>query len=115
MDETYVLSFSNCSPAEANRCAEELRNVLLDASDEIIVQRQRESAATQDLGGTLVLILGAPAIVALATALGNWLQLRNKVSLTIETADKKLIASNLTSKDASRLAELLLTQQNESH
>ncbi len=108
--QTYIIRFEGVSYAEANRYAEELRFNLLDASADISVQRQRSDPQTQDFGSTLVLVLGTPAIVAAATAVGNWLLLRSKASLTIETADKKLIAKNLSSKDAARLSELWLNQ-----
>jgi len=108
---TYLLHFNELSQAEANRYAEELRNVLLNASPEIAVQRERDDPGTQDFGATLVLVLGTPAVVAAATAIGNWLQLRTKASLTIETPDKKIVAQNVTRKDAARLAELFLTQR----
>jgi hypothetical protein len=72
---------------------------------------KRDDPSTQDFGSTLVLVLGTPAVVAAATAIGNWLQLRAKASLTIETPDKKIVAQNVTRKDAARLAELFLTQQ----
>ena len=108
---TYLLHFNELSQAEAHRYAEELRNVLLNASPEIAVQRKHDDPGTQDFGATLVLVLGTPAVVAAATAIGNWLQLRTKASLTIETPDKKIVAQNVTRKDASRLAELFLTQR----
>lgn len=82
-EQTYLLSFEGVSEAEANRHAEELREALLDASAEIAVQRQRANPLAQDLGATLVLIMGAPAMVAAVNAIGNWLQKRHSASLTI--------------------------------
>lgn len=109
-EQTYLLFFPGVSEAEANRYAEELREVLLDASAEIAVQRRRENPLGQDLGATLVLIMGAPAVVAAVNVIGNWLQKRRSASLTITTAEKKAVAENLTNKDAARLLELFLTQ-----
>ena len=112
-EQTYLLSFTGVSEAEANQYAEELREVLLDASAEIAVQRQRENPLAQDLGATLVLIMGAPAVVAAVNAIGNWLQKRHSASLTIVTAEKKIVAENLTNKDAAQLLQLFLTQNTE--
>lgn len=112
-EQTYLLSFTGVSEAEANRYAEELREVLLDASTEIAVQRQRENPLAQDFGASLVLILGAPAVVAAVKAIGNWLQKRHSASLTIVTAEKKIVAENLTNKDAAQLLHLFLTQNAE--
>jgi hypothetical protein len=47
--------------------------------------------------------MGTPALVAAVNAIGNWLQKRRSVSLTIVTAEKKIVAENLTNKDAARL------------
>ncbi|MBV9615745.1 MAG: hypothetical protein JO031_09835 [Ktedonobacteraceae bacterium] len=109
-EQTYLLSFEGVSKAEANQYVEELREALLDATTEIAVQRQRENPLTQDLGATLVLIMGTPSLVAAVHAIGNWLQKRSSASLTIVTAEKKIVAENLTSKDAAQLLHLFLTQ-----
>lgn len=82
-EQTYFLSFTGVSEAEANQYAEELREALLDATTEIAVQRKRENPLAQDLGATLVLIMGTPALVAAVNAIGNWLQKRH--SATPET------------------------------
>lgn len=112
-EQTYLLSFEGISEAEANRYAEELREILLDATAEVAVQRQRENPLAQDLGASLALIMGAPAVVAAVQAIGNWLQKRRSASLTIVTAEKKIVAENLTNKDAARLLQLFLTQSAE--
>jgi hypothetical protein len=109
-EQTYLLSFTGVSEAEANQYAEELRGELLDASAEIAVQRQRENPLAQDLGATLVLVMGTPALVAAVKAIGNWLQKRHSASLTIVTAEQKIVAENLTNKDAAYLLQLFLTQ-----
>ncbi|SRR6266487_2059076 len=109
-EQTYLLSFGGVSSAEANRYAEELREALLDATAEIAVQRQRENLLAQDLGATLVLIMGTPALVAAVKAIGNWLQKRHSATLTIVTAEKKIVAENLTNKDAANLLQLFLAQ-----
>lgn len=109
-EQTYLLSFEGVSEAEANRYAEELREVLLDATNELDVQRQRENPLAQDLGASLALILGTPAVVAAVQAIGNWLQKRRSASLTIVTAEKKIVAENLTNQDAAQLLQLFLTQ-----
>jgi len=112
-EQTYLLSFEGVSEAEANRYAEELREALIDATPEIAVQRQRENPLAQDLGATLVLIMGTPAVVAAVNAISNWLQKRRSASLTIVTEGKKIVAENLTNKDAAHLLELFLTQNAE--
>ena len=108
MDEqTYIITFESVSAAEANRYAEELRQAMLDASPEVQVHRRRDDPRTQDFGSTLVLLLGTPAAGAIVTAIGNWLALRNRASLTIKRADEQIVVQNITSKQAGELAQLL--------
>src|SRR2546427_521620 len=109
--QTYIVTVEGVSPADTHRYAEELRNALLDATPDLTVQRRRENPLTQDFGATLVLILGTPAVVAVVTAVGNWLKLRNSASLTWKTADGHMIVQNITSKNATELAQLLLSKQ----
>ncbi|GHO82305.1 hypothetical protein [Dictyobacter formicarum] len=109
--QTYIINFDNISGAEANIYASELRDVLLDTSSDIEVESRRDNPHTQDFGATLVLILGTPAILATAKAVGDWLTLRRKTGIIIKTADGEIVATNLTSKDALKLAELLVAKK----
>jgi hypothetical protein len=106
---SYIIRFDDVSGAEANLYASELRNLILDTGSNIEVHQRRDDPRTMDFGATLVLILGTPAVITAAKAVGDWLKLRNTASLTIEK-DGHVIAQNLTSKDAAKLAELFLTQ-----
>ncbi len=111
MDEqTYIITFDNTSAADANRYAEELRHALLDASPDVEVHRRRDDSHTQDFGSTLVLLLGTPAAGAIVTAIGNWLALRNRASITVKRADEQIVVQNITSKKAGELAQLLLSK-----
>ncbi|HZR44139.1 MAG TPA: hypothetical protein VFB12_28760 [Ktedonobacteraceae bacterium] len=113
-EQTYLITFDDVSPVEANQYANELSNALLDATADIIVQRRRDDPRAQDFGATLVLILGTPAAVALTktitTVIGNWLKMRTGASLTVKTADGEMILRNVTSKQAAQLAQVFLTK-----
>jgi len=109
-EQIYIITFDDISAAEANRYAEELRQALLDASPDVEVHRRRDDPRTQDFGATLVLLLGTPAAGAIVTAIGNWLALRNRVSITVKRADEQIIVQNITSKKAGELAQLLLNK-----
>ena len=112
--QTYILSFDDVSPSDANRYADELSNALLDATADVVIQRRREDPDAQDFGALLELILGTPAAVELTktiiTVIGNWLKLRTSASLTVKTADGQMILSNITSKQAAELAQIFLTK-----
>lgn len=109
--QTYIITFDNISAADANRYAEELRRALLEASPDVEVHRRRDDPHTQDFGATLVLLLGTPATAAIVTAIGNWLALRNRASLTIKRADEQIVVQNITSTKAAELAQYLFSKQ----
>src|SRR5579864_3843089 len=112
---TYHVTFEEVSPSDANRYAEELRNALLDAAPDIIVQRKRESPQAQDFGTSLVLILGTPvattAVSAVVTAVDNWLRLRRNASLNWKSADGEITIRNISSKNVVELAQVLLNKK----
>lgn len=101
---TYLITFEEIAPAEASRYADELRDDLLNAGAKK-VERRRSDPRAQDFGTTLVLVLGTPAAVAVATALGNWLGRRHGSKLTIRMPDGEIILENVSSKDAMKVVE----------
>jgi|SRR5579859_6716425 len=107
----YTVTFENGSVADANRWASELKESILDIASDIEVEQKRDNPYSQDLGATLSLVLGTPAVIAVAKALGNWLTLHRQAGITIKTSHGEVIGTNLTSKDVMKLAELLLSQK----
>lgn len=106
--QTYIIKFDGVSPSDANRYADELRNALLNATPDVQVQRRRDDPRAQDFGATLVLILGAPATIAIAKEIVNWLALR-RGTITIETEKgeiTKITGTNLTSEAQLKILEM---------
>jgi hypothetical protein len=108
--QIYTITFDNGSVADANRWASELKEYIETVSD-VEVKQQQDNPYSQDLGTTVVLIFGTPAVLAVAKALGNWLMRHREVSITIKTPEGEVVGTNLTSPDAMKLAELLLPQK----
>ncbi|MBO0789549.1 MAG: hypothetical protein J2P36_01175 [Ktedonobacteraceae bacterium] len=107
--ETYIITFDTADAADANRHAEELRQALLDASPDVEVYRRRDDPDTQDFGSTLVLLLGTPAAVAVAKAVGDFLALR-RGTIIIETKDgeiTKITATNLSNEAELKVLEIM--------
>jgi hypothetical protein len=111
--QTYIVTFEGVSPSDAQRYAEELQDALLEATPDITVQRRRENPLTQDFGATLILILGAPAVVAAVKAVGDWLMRHtgDGASLTLKTVDGELVVQGISSKNAAELAQFLVGKQ----
>jgi Effector Associated Constant Component 1 len=106
--QTYIIKFEDTSDADANRYASELRDILLDAVPNIEVRRRRDNPYTQDLGATLILVLGTPAAVTIVKAVGNWLALR-RGTITIERDGgeiTKVTGTNLTSEAQLKMLEI---------
>ncbi|KKG00841.1 hypothetical protein DU40_15250 [Methanosarcina mazei] len=109
--QTYIVTFEGVSPFDAQHYAEELQDVLLDATPDITVKRRRADPLTQDFGTTLILILGAPAVVAVVNAVRDWLIRRNSASLIWKTADGELMIQGISSKNVAELAQFLVGKQ----
>jgi hypothetical protein len=90
MDEQeYVIRFDDVAAADANRYASELREAILDASQDVKVERRRDDPYALDFGATIVLVLGTPAVVAVARAIGNWIE-RSRGTITITRGDTRV-------------------------
>jgi hypothetical protein len=104
-----AIRFENLSLAEAGSKVARLRNDLLDASSEIEVDVEKEDPTTQDPGTILVLVLGTPAILAIAKGIADFLR-RERASIVIES-DGKVVAKGIRGEDASRIAEVILQRK----
>lgn len=71
---TYTIEFVDVTDAEANRYAAELKDMLTNASPDLNAEVHRKSTNTMDFGGTVVLILGTPAVIVAANAIRDWLK-----------------------------------------
>lgn len=97
--QAFMLKFDDVDLSEANRYAEDLRRALIEAEPALSVERVRTDMTTQDFGATLVLVLGAPAVVAAVKAIKDWLVRNNQASVSVWTPEGTVIASGLESKD----------------
>jgi Effector Associated Constant Component 1 len=104
-EHRLTLSFEGADVAEANRFAAELAERLRDADTLIDVRETRADPNAQDFGATLVLLLAAPAVVALAKGVSAWLAMRPNAKVTLKRKDGTVIASGLTSADARAVIE----------
>ena len=106
---TFKIRFENSSVSEAGRKAAELRDSLLDINSDISAEIVKDDPTTQDFGSTLVLVLGAPAVVIIARGIANYLK-RAHGSIVIETDDGTVVATGITGQDAARIAEAFAPQ-----
>lgn len=100
----FVIKFPGASTADANRFAADLARTIRDSDRQVAVEQHREKDDTLDFGATLVIVLGTASVTALAKGISAWLQRHSGARIEIN-ADGSVIASNLESGDAARIAE----------
>ncbi len=101
--QQYVISFDNLSPAEAAQYAGELRDRLLDTSPNVSVEFERDAQNTMDFGATLILMLGTPAVIAVADGIRRWLSSRPTAQISVKTRHGEVLITGLTSADAAKV------------
>lgn len=71
---TYEIRFDHLSVADASIKAQGLRQAVLEASGEAQAKIVKDDPSTMDFGATLILVLGAPAAVAVAKGISDYLR-----------------------------------------
>jgi Lhr-like helicase len=105
---TFIFEFESELPEQAAAYLDELRETILDQSENIKVEKYRDKSSKQDFFTGLAVVLGTPAVIALAKAIGDWLKLRQSAAITIKTTDGQIMVKNLTSDQAAGLADKFL-------
>jgi hypothetical protein len=95
MEQRLEISFEDCPAADANRLVQALEDQIRETDSSIQLSLRKDRPDSQDFGSTLVLLFGTPVAVALARAVSTFLQRHSG----------EVIASNLDSRDAARIAE----------
>lgn len=75
-DETNEaqIRFENCSPDETSERAEILRQYIKESSRGVTADIVKDDQTTMDMGATLVLVLGTPAVLAVAKGISDYLK-----------------------------------------
>jgi hypothetical protein len=102
--QKIVIGFVDCSSADANRYAQDLEGALIRLDPSIDVKRGTKEGS-QDIVSSLVLLFGTPVTGALAHAVYKFVARNTGAKIRISTPDGWVIAENLDSKDAARIAE----------
>jgi len=97
--------FEDATLAERGIKASNLRDHILENFSDVKIDIKKEDPTTQDLGTILVLILGAPAVVAIARGIADYLR-RDRGKITI-TKDGTVVAEGLSGDDAARITEAM--------
>lgn len=106
---SVALRIPDVDPATANRLIEELESDLLRlAAPDLQLARERETAEAMDFGATLVLVLGAPAVVTAAKALIRWAARTNTARLELTHPNgSRVVLEHVESKNLAEVAAAL--------
>jgi hypothetical protein len=113
MDQTNEMTpvrirLEEVSVAEASSGIKALRNDVLDADRSVKADIVQDDPTHQDFGATLVLVLGAPAAIAVAKGIANWLAREGgKATLSMEVGGGKRVTFKGKSADAASIARAL--------
>ncbi len=109
MQERLHLSLDTESLVEGQKLIPDLIDKIVETSEDARPIRVKENPDTMDLGATLSLIVTSAAATALAHGIALWLARHKTATLKISTnAGDEIVATGLTSKDATKLAGLFL-------
>ena len=102
--QNIVISFVDCSSADANKYAQGLEGALIRVDPSIAVRRGTKEGS-QEIVSSLVLLFGTPVAGILAHAVYKFVARNSGAKIRISTPDGRVIAENLDSRDAARIAE----------
>jgi hypothetical protein len=94
---SVVIAFPDTSPDLANGYAEslakEIRETVRDHGRAVDPQVTRTDGTAQDFGTTIVLVLGAPAVIVLANAVRDWARRTDRGDITMNGVTIRNVAS----------------------
>ncbi len=88
MATELMLTFETETAAQANQYAADLAQHLKAAAPAVDARQRRTDPNAQDFGASIVLILGAPAVVALAKGIADWLRMSQTAKSKLVIRDK---------------------------
>jgi hypothetical protein len=104
VERQLTIDFVDCSSADANRYAQDLEGALIRSAQSIEVKRGTKPG-TQEIVSSLVLLFGTPVAVSLGHTVYAFLARNSGAKIRMTTPNGTVIAENLDSRDAARIAE----------
>lgn len=104
-----LIRFDNTSQAQANQYASELQEDLLDLYlEDVSIEVVKEAEGTMDFGTTLAVVLGTPAVIALAKGIQVWLSKRPAAEIRIvkKKPDGEIVEIIVVAEDSQNLSKI---------
>jgi hypothetical protein len=107
--QSIEISFPGIPTDEAAALAESLASDLTgsvkDDGRPVVPEIRKEDKQAQDFGATLILVLGAPAVVVLANAIRDWVRRNDRGEVIINVNGTTI--RNVAGKDAAEIVKAL--------
>ena len=103
-----TISFPATDPLTGNRLAAELAAQLSGIADGVAAKTRRDTSDSQDFGSLVAVVLGAPAVIAVAQGLADWIRKQGRVDIEISREVVRL--ENVADKDLEKILELMLSK-----
>lgn len=95
MDESteFEIQFPETPPADAGRLAQDLVD-LVQGEAGVEAHTVRSSKDAMDLGATVILVLGTPAVLVIAKGIADWIRKKGDPQLVIKKGDQEIIVNS---------------------
>lgn len=112
MDNSILISFQNATDFEKSQYAQELAEVIRNASDSVEVTISKD-ADTLDIGtAILVNFVSGLMVTAVSEAIKIWLINHQETELEIKTKETKFTVKGSNPKEITKIIELLVKEGN---
>jgi hypothetical protein len=98
MSKEFELQIQGVVPSLAGQYGLELQQELLQADPKLKISPRSSGEGHMDFGATLVLVLGTPAVIAVAHGIKAYLA-RRDVRVVVKSGDKTVELTNMRSED----------------
>jgi len=89
--EQVSIGFPNASSADASRLADDLTVFVRRYVPGATAEATQESPDAMDLGATVAIILGTPAVLALARGIADWIRRQGDPDIIIKSKKGEII------------------------
>ena len=106
--ETLKIRFPSMETGDAGNAARNLQEEIEDELPTADVKIDKDNMDTMDFGSTLVVVLGTPAVIALAKGIAKWMaRERSEIEIEIDSEKVRIKAAGTVNENVARIVEAI--------